>query len=185
MLSNRSELTEAATPDQGLIPDKYDTTISGGSALLSVVAIWLAVSGHFRTKRLEKEAWFEKSFGEDLRLAVRKLDKSGDLLNAFVYKSAKGIAELQDEFSGILADVEEAASDIRAILREVDLSERVKGEDWENQFIEKFNEIEELLNGAQDLTNDVLLSRVAQKAKERTHRLVRELRKKIERVRFA
>ncbi|WP_374405160.1 hypothetical protein [Pelagerythrobacter sp.] len=151
--------------------------------LLSFVAIAFAVSGHRRAGRLEKESWFEKNFGENLRLSCRKLDKSADSLNAFLYKSAKSLDDLQDELSGMIAEIEESSSDIRAILREVDLSKRVNRDDWESKFQCKYRDIEGLLSGAQEQTNDVLLSRVVLKAKERIHNLVKDLRTKIERVR--
>ncbi len=185
MPSSRSAPTEATTTQSPTppVPADYGPTISAGSMLLSFVAIAFAVSGHRRAGRLEKESWFEKNFGENLRLSCRKLDKSADSLNAFLYKSAKSLDDLQDELSGMIAEIEESSSDIRAILREVDLSKRVNRDDWESKFQCKYRDIEGLLSGAQEQTNDVLLSRVVLKAKERIHNLVKDLRTKIERVR--
>lgn len=181
MPNNPSARISATVADQSTppIPASYGPTISAASAALSLVAIVFAISGHTRAGRLEKESWFEKNFGENLRLTLRKLDKSADALNAFVYKNARSLTAVQDELSAAIITIEDASSDIRGVLREIDLSKRVRNVDWEQTFDAGYREVETLLSGAQDQTNGVLLSRVVLKAKDRIHRLVENLRTKI------
>lgn len=182
MPSNRSAGTEV--PSKPPIPADYGPTVSAGSAILSLFAILTAWRGSRRTTKLERSTWFEKSFGENLRLSCRKLDKKNDSLKSLMYPSAKTLTALKDELAGIIAEIEDCVSDIRGILRELDQSSKVKSHDWESDFEKRYQPIDTLLAGAQEQTQELHFTRVVGKAHTRITTEVRHLRTKIELVKI-
>ena len=161
------------------IPADFGPTVSGFSALGSVIAILIAIASYRRAGKLEKAAWFEQNFGEALRLAYRELDRKSDTLNAFIYPMGTSLATQKDEFSGQIAVIEESLVKIRVLMKELDTSSKVEGDGWTKLFDRHNTDIIKLLNGALDQHTPQLFNRVVMKAKDEIDRLLNDFRKLI------
>lgn len=107
-------------------------------------------------------------------------------VNAFIYPAEKTVLEQKKELQEVVSDIEDVSQSILGVLRELDNSQKVKGDKWQSDFESYTAEANAVFDGIQRLANsqDALFSHTVKKARGYWQAAIDNMRGKLDVVRL-